>query len=144
MNPRDFMIGDWVNIYVFPNNDPKDNDLFPAEIKSVISENYEEDDATVECAFDGKDGGKVWASRPADTCFPIPLTTEILEKIGFKREGSAPQGLQLWAVYASGRRFKVCEWVRSGKFSTENFNIQFVHELQHLLNLEHIDLKIRL
>ena len=144
MRAKDLMVGDLVNIYVFPNNAPQEKDLFPAKICSIITETYSEDDATVECTFAGKDGKEVFASRPSDTCFPIPLTKEILSKSGFEKFGPAPQGLQLWVAHKSGRRFKVYEWAMSGKFGTEKFNIQFVHELQHLLNLEHIDLKIRL
>ena len=81
MKAKDLMVGDWVNIYLFPNEIPQKEDLFPARINAIMtplpSEGGQEN---IECIFNTIYGGTGCASRPVYTCQSIPLTPEILEK----------------------------------------------------------------
>lgn len=70
MKASDICVGDWLNIYTFPNDNPKQDDLFPAKVSavSVFDPFKEPDDVTVELVIPNTDG---IASRPLDTCLPI-------------------------------------------------------------------------
>lgn len=132
---RDLMVGDWVNIYVFTKDTPQEKDLFPARVTCILSDGGNNDFDTIECVTP-KDGHI--ASRPADTCLPIPLTAEILEKNG-------------WTKPASGRVWSknnvlsfVLEEIDDGSFevTTDTCSewgglcmIRYFHELQHALRL---------
>lgn len=80
---------------------------------------------------------------------PIPLTTEILEKNGFKRvpidydkemrsECYACDGID-WVIYAN--QFMLC---RKGDWVGLGIDITYVHELQHALRLTGIEKEIEL
>lgn len=76
---------------------------------------------------------------------PIPLTTEILEKNGFKREG----GASYW--HEGGRDACVIHW-GNGKEQLiigspcddcmVKMNVRFIHELQHAFRLVGIEKEI--
>ena len=87
MEANELMIGDWGNIYVFPNENPQGKDLFPAKITAILTPTDSESFGdTIECMFTSLDGtgGVGYASRPPETFLPIALTKDILEKNGFK------------------------------------------------------------
>ena len=81
MKASDICVGDWLNVYNFPNDNPKEEDLFPAKVSAVsIFDPFKEpDDVVVELVIEQTKG---IASRPLDTCLPIELTEEILVKNG--------------------------------------------------------------
>lgn len=82
MKASDICVGDWLNIYTFPNDNPKQDDLFPAKVSavSVFDPFKDPDDVNVELVLPNTNG---LASRPLDTCLPIKLTEEILVKNGW-------------------------------------------------------------
>lgn len=139
MKANELMIGDWVNIYVFPNDEPKGDALFPARINAILS-----DSEDVECRFSLNGEGKVgYASRPAGTCLPIPLTPEILEKNGFECRGAwclpgEDMGLRqdgdTWAVLSHYGMYTSIPFCR----------ISYIHQLQHALRLCGIEKEITL
>ena len=77
-----------------------------------------------------------------DEIIGIPLTPEILEKNGFKKEGPAQQGGQVWAARYGEKRFRIFEWVASESFVLHDINIRFVHELQHTLRIYGIEKEV--
>jgi len=72
---------------------------------------------------------------------PIPLTTEILEKNGFIWDSSPIS--QCWEQYGL-IIYPVGGGYRMNCGQNVSFNIDFVHELQHLFKLCGIDKKIEL
>ena len=87
----------------------------------------------------------VWAFR--DGCFPMPLTGEILEKYGFRREGGAS--------YWHGEEHDACiihwnkdrnELIVSDREVTPiiRLNVRFVHQLQDAMRQVGINKKIEL
>jgi len=124
MKANDICIGDWLNIYTFPNDNPKQDDLFPAKVSavSVFDPFKEPDDVNVELVIPNTNG---IASRPLDTCLPIELTEEILVKNGFK--GNPLDGYYYWQ---DADRIEL-----DGNFGYHGIVINYVHQLQHLLRL---------
>jgi len=162
MKAKELMIGDWGNIYVFPNENPKDKDLFPAKITAVLTPTASESSGdTIECMFTALDGtggvgGVGYASRPPETFLPIPLTTDILQKNGFvQKKGFMQNGnfgdgpLMLWHTEENKiLRHFIHELEVSDLSSDKGFRIRFecnyVHQLQHALRLCGIDDEILL
>lgn len=72
---------------------------------------------------------------------PIPLTTEILEKNGFIWDSSPIS--QCWEQYGL-IIYPVGDGYRMNCGQNVSFNIDFVHELQHLFKLCGIDKEIEL
>lgn len=145
MKASDICVGDWLNIYNFPNDNPKQDDLYPAKVNAVfIFEPFKEPDvADVELVFKNKEGGSAIASRPLDTCLPIKLTEDILVKNGFEKnhDDEAPaEECYFYRLFA-----KPCGWFDIDAFGLEeelgaeftyhDININYVHQLQHLLRL---------
>ena len=71
---------------------------------------------------------------------PIPLTPEILEKNGWEK---TPTG---YVFYTDGKRYDNSLWYIFGSntfvVNTAEFQIKFVHQLQHALRLCGIDKEI--
>ena len=149
----DLMIGDWVNIYKFTNEEQQIKDLFPAKVVSILQGNEKENYNTIECVY----GTKI-ASRPADTCLPIPLTAEILEKNGFSELMEHDEWSRIFRVYHDDLFIEVGIYepmfINIGyvdnegeeqplsdivKVHGENF---YVHELQHAMRLCGVDTEI--
>ena len=133
MEAKDLMIGDWVNIYVFPNENPQKEDLFPARISTIMTPLPSDDSGEhCECQFVSTDGGVGCASRPIETCLPIPLTPEILKENGFVySELPFEQSWQQFglSLYSGGDGYRV----NCG--NNVSAIIDSVHQLQHLLKL---------
>ena len=154
------MIDDLVNIYVFPNENPQKENLFPARISTLITPLPGEDSGEhFECQFVATDGGIGCASRPIETCLPIPLTKEILTKNGFKKiksiskeesyfyrltvtEDYPDHTYNTWLLEVDNRGmgdYFVCD----GDFHYDeilqgevcNYRIKYVHDLQHIMRL---------
>lgn len=159
MKASDICVGDWLNIYTFPNDNPKQDDLFPAKVSavSVFDPFKDPDDVTVELVIPNTDG---IASRPLNTCLPIKLTEYILVKNGFEHtynEVSKMQNKQLLVANIGGHYIEVrldkknvAIWYdydenESGFYSDVFLDLpKTVHQLQHLLRLCGIDKEIEL
>lgn len=148
MKASNIRIGDWLNIYNFPNDNPKQDDLFPAKLSAVfIFEPFKEPDvADVELIFKNKEGGNAIASRPLDTCLPIILTEDILEKNSIKI--SSFTGTLYWfdedeqcCVKPIEDRFMFM-YSKGADYLT--FRITYVHQLQHLLRTVGVQKEIEL
>lgn len=125
---KSLMLGDWVNVYSFPNDNPKEKDLYPARVTSIsVFDPYKNpNDITVEVTLPRTKG---IASRPYNTCIPIRLTFEILVANGYLFDGTT------------------YDWFRESKHKLKIFGfcapflvlggveITYVHELQHALRL---------
>ena len=133
LTAKDLMIGDWVNIYHFTNDEQQVKDLFHAKVVSILQGNEKENYNTIECVY-----GTDIAFRPADTCLPIPLTAEVLEKNGWTKPASS----RVWS--RNNVPSFVLEEIDDGSFEVTTDTclewgglcvICFVHELQHALRL---------
>ena len=137
MKASDICVGDWLNIYTFPNDNPKQDDLFPAKVNAVsIFDPFKEpDDVLVELVIERTKG---IASRPLDTCLPIPLTEEILVKNGWRKESITIDG-----YYANWcGEIPICQ--EEDEFNYERIELTYVHTLQHLLRLVGVQKEIEL
>ena len=145
LDSKSLMVGDWVNIYVFPNDNPRDDDLFPAIITAITTPlPNEQGEEYIECIFKSEDGGIGCAARPVNTCLPIPLTAEILEKNGFTRFG--PDYILKGNHFglenpSTPSNYLDNYWLR---VSIKAVHIEYVHELQHTLRLCGIEKEIML
>ena len=152
MKVSDICVGDWLNIYTFPNDNPKQDDLFPAKVSavSVFDPFKDPDDVTVELVIPNTNG---LASRPLDTCLPIELTEEILVKNGFER---CDYNYKYFIIddainlitpkWRGGTEYYACAWYQD-EFDDLVQHIEickcaYVHQLQRLLNLCNIDKEI--
>ena len=131
MKASDICVGDWLNIYTFPNDNPKQDDLFPAKVSAVyIFDPFKEpDDVTVELVIEQTKG---IASRPLDTCLPIELTEEILVKNGFVRTWNGDWQLKEYSTIIISKDYYV-------KIFERGIRIDYVHELQHMLRVACIE-----
>ena len=153
MKASDICIGDWLNIYTFPNDNPKQDDLFPAKVSAVsIFDPFKEpDDVLVELVIERTKG---IASRPLDTCLPIELTEEILEKNGFvyreEEETCATNAFHHWQLDGHWFGLNYTQYFRKEKkddmprFDVAGIAIHYVHQLQHLLRMCGIEKEIEL
>ena len=152
MKASDICVGDWLNIYTFPNDNPKQDDLFPAKVSAVsIFDPFKEpDDVVVELVIERTKG---IASRPLDTCLPIELTEDILVKNGFKQCNDGEFLLKNQVIIEVGPTFSEVSAVYLDY--DEDYNkydrryieiaiINYVHQLQHLLRLCGIEKEITL
>lgn len=159
MKASDICVGDWLNIYTFPNDNPKQDDLFPAMVSAVsVFDPFKDPyDVTVELAIFNTNG---IVSRPLDTCLPIELTEEILVKNGFEyayNEVSKMQNKQLLVANIGGHYIEirldkknVAIWYDydedgDGVYSDVLLDLpHHVHNFQHLLRLCGIEKEIKL
>ena len=141
MKASDICVGDWLNIYTFPNDNPKQDDLFPAKVStvSIFDPSFDSDDVLVEVVIPNTNGV---ASRPLDTCLPIELTEEILVKNGFKKESQTIDG-DYCKYILPGFALNWCDtdgfWYQNGDIAPNH-----VHTLQHLLRLCNVQKEIEL
>lgn len=136
MKASDICVGDWVYIYTFPNDNPKQDDLFPAKVSavSVFDIFFDPDDVVVELVIERTKG---IASRPLDTCLPIELTEEILVKNGFVKTWNGDWQLKEYATIIISKDYYV-------KIFERIIRIDYVHELQHMLHTACVDKEITL
>ena len=138
MKANKIMLGDWVNYRPGWIDEETGEPVFDSKKGFPVKIDF----------IGGEDGGAQYSDEygsyeMADfEMSPIPLTPEILEKNGFKKEGPAPQGVQVWAVRYDEKRFRIFEWVASESFVLHDINIRSVHELQHALRLCGIEKEI--
>ena len=134
MKANDICVGDWLNIYTFPNDNPKQDDLFPAKVSavSVFDPFKDPDDVTVELVIPNTNG---LASRPLDTCLPIELTEEILAKNGWRKQTM---------LYKNEWYGDIGLFEEHGEFYYMDFKFEYVHQIQHALRLMGIEKEIEL
>lgn len=125
MEAKDLMIGDWLCYEGEHNKQVKGIDLPPNGNSAYIS-------------FENE-------FYPCDSFSPIPLTQEILEKIGFNREG----GASYWHEGDLGAC--VLHWSKDKEQliigspcddCMVKMNVRYVHELQHAFRLAGIEKEI--
>lgn len=130
MNVSEISVGDYLNIYNFPNDNPQAEDLFPARVNavSVFDPFKDPDDVVVELVLPKTNG---IASRPLNTCLPVPLTMDIIKANGFKVYSRKLDG--------EGKHCDIAflsAFVDSNGIYLSEFNkIEYVHQLQHLMRL---------
>ena len=140
MKKNELFIGALVNIYNFPNDNPQEKDLFPAEVSaiSVFDPFKEPDDVFVELVIPPQGG---IASRPLDTCLPIPITGERLKKHGFEEVERTDTywysddycDIEIW-MYSDDIwvvKFHNCELA---SFVDEQVTVHWWHDLQYMIN----------
>lgn len=89
----------------------------------------------------------VWAFR--DGCFPVPLTTEVLEVNGFRREGGASywHGEEYSMVvlfWNEGWKELIVSRAGDDHPYVMKMDVQYVHQLQDILRLYNINITIEL
>lgn len=167
MKAKDLMIGDWILGLV---EDNEQVGKVIAKHPARVTEINQNGDFSAECPcafdelFDG-DGHKIDDFVWYDT-EPIPLTTEILEKNGWKKaflsEGYGRRGMRLDGIpYTTGlpkgvdNALNFAEWSIDEKFEFHllviymwkgsiRLWVNYVHELQHALRLCGIDKTIEI
>ena len=150
MNTKELMIGDWV---AFEGK--------PAQVR--LLSDY---DIKIDLFRKGEDQpcAELW-EEDLNECKPLPLTTEILEKNGFKKDKSTthceryfyaehldrtPQTVVEFSFYGDGVSADTlldC-WTKPASCDGENrvhiCDVKYLHELQHALKLAGIDKTIEL
>ena len=124
MKPTDLMILDWVlwkNKYV--------------QVVSTSAIVYSFGQIDVRLAYCNDDGDGI-EKHDISKISPIPLTSEILEKNGWKET-------EYWHEYQDGKNtIQCCLPDMRGRINgveIENFKCEYVHQLQHLLRLCGLD-----
>lgn len=141
MKASDICVGDWLNIYNFPNDNPKKDDLFPAKVSavSVFDPFKEPDDVTCELVIPNTND---ISSRPLDTCLPIELTEDILVKNGFVEVELTDSyelntdyyEIEVWN-YSDGLWVVTVHWIEFSSTPESKATVSYAHQLQHLLRL---------
>ena len=132
MKVTDLMIGDWVKVHFGEYNETIGSDVY-----GQVAELY--DDGRIEVTVNNEPSS-YWniEKERGDEILPIPLTTEILEKNG-------------WCLDEIDGSYRHCDnnfWIggRNAPFgilvSNKYIEVNYVHELQHLLKSCKIDKKI--
>lgn len=115
MNATDLMIGDWVQVSLAN----KIGQIYRIDMANGIGNEYA---ALIDGDFDCAD------------LKPIPLTTEILEKNGFKKEIDEDKIHNRYTLTENSTAFSI-------KYALSVFqwfypiDIKYVHELQHIMKL---------
>lgn len=151
----EIMIGDWIGIEYYATGVTID-EVIKVEKKTWPCKVVRIDDYSVTVS---RLDGKVQACLVSDL-IPIPLTDEILRNNGWEeilkesesvaaKFGRKPEGSGAWELYTKGMSVYVTPglrylpWVRiKGPAGQYDFNIRYVHELQHILRICHIDKEI--
>lgn len=128
MKASELMLGDWVSLF----QGKKDGS--PANVQVTSIDKYEIGVTGVDCDYD---------SATAPLLFPIPLTAAILLKNGFEHQMPYNDYVldKKLSLYECGEGFAMNGGV--GTFN-ERLQVDYVHELQHLLRLLRIDKEIAL
>ena len=131
MEVTDIMIGDYVEDIDFG-------------IGEVISINFEGGEYTITLNLIG-DVTKPYSHVSPEGIKPIPLAKKILEKIGFKKFGTAyllETDRSFWLDNSSSPTdYKDSYWIRMNE---KGVNIKYLHQLQHAIKLCEIDKIIKL
>ena len=130
------MIGDWVE-YRFTGWTEKDGvykDYQYVQISSIGQLYIKADNDRV-------------ASADGEEFYPIPLTSEILEKNGFKwNTYHTSQDLVCGTIHLGYGFYKGCisasDWDENGNVQIVSLKCEYVHELQHILRLCEINKEI--
>lgn len=109
MKATDLMIGDWVLA-----------DKEPIQIKQVCED-------CIICDFGDGD-------EEVDCFEPIPLTPEILEKNGFKKEIAEDKIHNIYTLTENSTAFSI-KYARSVFQWFYPIDIKYVHKLQHIMRL---------
>lgn len=126
MKASELMLGDWVSLF----QGKKDGS--PANVQVTSIDKYEIGVAGVDCDYD---------SATAPLLFPIPLTPSILLKNGFEHQ--MPYDDYVFdnriILYEYGEGFAI-----GGGYTVANERLQvdYVHELQHLMRLIGIEKEV--
>ena len=140
MKKNELFIGALVNIYDFPNDNPQEDDLFPARVTSVSSFDpfKNPEDVTVELVLIPQKG---IASRPLDTCLPIPITGKRLKEHGFAEVEMCDtfelsndyHEIEIWEYSDSiwVVKYHSCEFAG---IPDEQVTVSHWHELQYMMN----------
>ena len=122
MEAKDLMVGDWVSLLGTQYYKVKEIKYEYRVYKIFLQETY--------------------SYALEDEIVPIPLTPEILEKNGWEK---TPTG---YVFYTDGKRYDNSLWYIFGSntfvVNTAEFQIKFIHQLQHALKLCGIDKEIEL
>lgn len=124
MKVTELKIGDLVN--------------FGGDKARVISNSLEYERTVKVERLEYRDGEPPWIASLLDEIDPIPITSEILEKNGWKKE-ECPEGI----IYTNGW-YRLSRAEQEGSWMFNHYDdflttIQSVHELQHLLWVLGID-----
>ncbi len=140
MKKNELFIGALVNIYTFPNDNPQEKDLFPAKVTSIsVFDPFKEpDDVTIECIIPPHEG---IASRPLETCRPVPIRSELLKYFGFTEVEMCDTfelsndycEIEIWEYSDSiwVVKYHSCEFAG---MPDEKVTVSWWHELQYQLN----------
>ena len=148
MKASEFTIGDWVYIPMYHS----DGSSGTAQINEIIKKH-----GTYYLKFGD------FLSAEIDKCQPVPLTPEILEKNGFKKDGYSSLSpdyyleddtCSIWinlnstcdkskTVWCENKTTKFSVDMEESRLSLQK-NPLFVHQLQHILNFCGIDKTIEL
>lgn len=124
MNAKELMIGDWVEW-----KHQTDKRYHGKYRVAVVEEKW----------IDFYDEEEQCCSQPYKEIFPIPLTEEILEKNGFKKQDDGCYIITLEEENLIGvQPFENVNWIFGANVFPniiEHLNILYVHELQHALRL---------
>lgn len=117
-----------------------------------ISSDGDEDNYAITAKRDERDplaeqNKKFWQLFHVNILYPIPLTSEILEKNGFElhkgERGSYGVPISSYYIYKNSPRI-YCDGSPFAFWHDEEVPIKYVHELQHLLKICHIKKEIKL
>ena len=150
MKTEDLMIGDYIKT-----NDDWDNGY---KNKICIVVGLRNEDGLIKCDLTDRFNCYVW-SDDEDSFEPILLTKEILEKNGFKYDPNSDEPNDGWWKWRrlgvkTGNEYIDIAFrdddvaiydleIMKGN-SSGTFHLNYVHELQHLINLLHIELNFAL
>lgn len=137
MEAKDLMIGDWVHVEAhrgFNAQNVKVETIPDNDGDNEYGHHY----GHIGTWLDGGDND--FRDVEAKHLQPIPLTPEILEKNGWEER---PTG---YVFYTDGKRYDNSLWYIFGSntfvVNTTEFQIKYVHELQHALRLCGIEKEI--
>lgn len=130
MMPEDLMKGNFVRIFDFPNTNPKLEQGYTIEIKSIISDSPYHGDVRICFTYSGKEEWVLLRD-----CYPIPLTEEILYKNGFRKLSDGDWELKYIdtnysIVYSNGAIYLATFYTLSKDY-VRICVCEYVHELQN-------------
>ena len=124
-------IGDWV--YQKMNDDAYQVQWIEREMVGLIKHTGTEEDGSIRLT-----------AVPLSFIEPIPLTPEILEKNGFRKNGNKWYTPELFTLERWGDNWSIVIACSCGEYACEVCTIKYVHQLQHALRLAGVEKKIEL
>lgn len=142
MECTDLMIGDWIHVNPISKKvKPHDSRVLSIR-REYTGQVYIEGGYKDIIPSEGEDKWFGWSVGIEDIS-PIPLTIEILEKIGFVRLG---EQYNFWLMKGFNVPLKLVDGVfgyyEQGQPYSPTFVIKYVHELQHLFRMVGIEKEI--